>query len=123
VGYTYERITEDPLFAEAFLDARTQKVPLGLRVFAPEWDSSYRVTVTGVQQDGSFRLGPDFLDGSSRFWLTDVGASYYLPNRRGLISLDVRNLFDRKFMYQETDLVTPTLATGRLAYARVAVSF
>ena len=122
-GYIYERKTEDPLFAEAFLDARTEKLPIGLRVFAPGWDTSYRLTVTGVHQDGNFRLGPDFVDGSSRFWLTDLGASYYFPNRRGLFAFDIRNLFDKKFQYQETDIVTPTLATGRFAYARVAVSF
>ena len=122
-GYIYERRTEDPQLAEAFLDARTEKVPLGLRVFAPAWNTSYRLTVTGVHQDGSFRLGPDFADGSSRFWLTDVGASYYFPNRRGLLAFDIRNLFDKKFQYQETDIATPTLATGRFAFARIAVSF
>jgi outer membrane receptor protein involved in Fe transport len=99
IEYSYEHITEDPLFSEAFLDAKTHKVPISVRLFVPQPAVSLRLTVTGVRQSGTFRLGGGFADGSSQFWLTDVGVYYRLPRRYGLISLEVRNLFDRHFMY------------------------
>ena len=40
------------------------------------------------------------------FWLTDLEMGYRLPRRLGIVSLDVRNLFDRDFQYEGVDFQT-----------------
>jgi hypothetical protein len=122
VEYSYERITEDPLFAEAFLDVRTHKLPLMVSWF-PSSRLSLRAVATGVRQSGTFRQGLDFADGSSDFWLLDLGVTYHLPRRRGHVSVEVRNAFDERFLYQETDILTPTLARERLLFGRLSLAF
>ena len=79
-----------------------------------------------VRQTGEFRLDPfsfDFVPGASDFWTADVGLTYRLPRRRGLVTAEIRNLFDEAFSYQETDVLTPTLARERLAFLRLSVAF
>jgi tetratricopeptide (TPR) repeat protein len=126
IDYTYERITEDPNFAAGFVNVRTHKLPLGIRMFSPSSQISLQMTVTGVHQSGLFRLdplGPDFGGGVSDFWLADLGLSYRLPRRHGSVNIEVRNLFDNRFDFQETDIFTPTLARERLAFARLTLAF
>jgi tetratricopeptide (TPR) repeat protein len=124
--YTYERITEHPLFAESFVDARTHKLPLGMKFFRHEVGDSLKFMATAVRQTGEFRtdpLGIDFAPGTSSFWIVDLAYSIKLPHRLGLLSFELRNALDRHYSFQETDIVTPTLARRRLAFARFTVSF
>jgi hypothetical protein len=46
-----------------------------------------------------------------------------LPNRMGLLSLDVRNLFDNRFHFQDTDPVSPTVSPRRLILFRLTLAF
>jgi tetratricopeptide (TPR) repeat protein len=125
IEYTYERITQHPLFADNFLDAETHKIPISMIFFMSDADLSLRATIMGVRQTGEFRLdpfSPDFASGTSEFWTADIALTYRLPRRRGLITAEVRNLFDETFRYQETDVFSPTLARERLAFLRFSVS-
>jgi tetratricopeptide (TPR) repeat protein len=125
IEYTYERITENPLFAENFLDAKTSQVPLSVLLLLKDSGVALRTTATRVRQTGEFRLdplSPDFVSGTSDFWIVDLALTYQLPARRGLITAEVRNLFDDSFDYQETDIFTPTLARERLAFLRLSLS-
>ena len=54
--------------------------------------------------------------------VTDVAVNFALPRRRGMIGLEIRNLFDQSFSYQETDLLTTTFARDRLFLARASLS-
>jgi outer membrane receptor protein involved in Fe transport len=60
---------------------------------------------------------------SDTFWIADASISYLLPQRRGFLTLTVRNLFDKQFRYQELDPANPILAPGRLVFARINLSF
>jgi outer membrane receptor protein involved in Fe transport len=40
-----------------------------------------------------------------------------------MITAQVKNLFDRTFRYQETDLFTPAYARRRVFFLRAALSF
>ena len=42
-----------------------------------------------------------FEDGRTKFITVDAGIGYRLPNRRGIVSLQVSNLFDTNFKYQD----------------------
>jgi outer membrane receptor protein involved in Fe transport len=47
---------------------------------------------------------------------------YRLPKRRGVLSLNVDNLFDRRFRFQDTDPENPTIMPQRMAYFRFTIA-
>jgi outer membrane receptor for monomeric catechols len=83
---------------------RTQRVPLGVRYHHPSGVFA-EVQETYVDQLVQFPNGaPTVQEFTSRFWLTDLAVGYRLPQRLGIISFEIKNLFNRKFGYQDTDL-------------------
>ena len=126
VEYTYERITQHPDFAENFLDAETQKVPLSLSFFGRDTNLSLHTTLMYVRQDGEFRIDPalpDFVPGKSEFWTADLAVEFRLPGRRGFVTAEVRNIFDETFNYQETDIFSPTMARERFGLLKLSFAF
>lgn len=66
---------------------------------------------------------PDnFASGSDNFWLFDAALSYCLPSRYGVIIFGVKNLFDRKFRYYDTDYNNPAVQPTRTLYAKINIS-
>jgi len=118
--YQYEHFERPVAFTgdENIIDLKMHRVPLGVSVFSSSGLSA-RVNVSFIRQSGEFldAAGNPFA-GSERFWLTDAAVSYRAPRRLGLITIDGRNLFDRRFSFQETDAATPRIATRRLIFAR-----
>lgn len=63
------------------------------------------------------------------FTLVDVGVGYRLPNRRGVFSIGVKNLFDREFDYMGLDTRTsqdpnnPPFLPERTFFARISLAF
>jgi outer membrane receptor protein involved in Fe transport len=61
----------------------------------------------------------------SSFALTDVSIGYRLPKRWGVISLEVRNLFDEEFGYQDTNFFgtprIPLFQPGRTVLLRFSL--
>jgi outer membrane receptor for monomeric catechols len=79
-------------------------VPLGVRYHHPSGVFA-EVQETYVDQLVQFPNGaPTVQEFTSRFWLTDLAVGYRLPQRLGIISFEIKNLFNRKFGYQDTDL-------------------
>ncbi|MDX1488614.1 MAG: TonB-dependent receptor, partial [Acidiferrobacterales bacterium] len=58
-------------------------------------------TASYVRQD--VRRGPNstLAEGDSSFGVFGLGAGYRLPKRKGILSLSVENLFDRRMRYQD----------------------
>ena len=78
----------------------TFSVPVSVRYFDPRgWFASLGATF--VDQDVKRFAASSFPDGSDSFITVDVGVGYRLPKRRGVISLQVANLFDSDFDYQD----------------------
>ncbi len=126
VEYTYERITQNPDFAENFLDAETHKVPLSIGFFGRNTNLSLHATMMYVRQEGEFRADPalpDFVPGKSEFWTADLAAEFRLPGRRGLVTAEIRNVFDETFNFQETDIFSPTMARERLGLVKLSIEF
>jgi len=125
--YVYERFERPPDFPgqELFTEVTTRQVPLQIDYHHP-LGFLVRASATYVRQSGMFFSSsgnPDPEPGSSQFWVADLSVGYRLPRRLGLVTLEVKNLFDKRFQFQETDLFTPTFARDRLFLARATLSF
>lgn len=119
-GYVYTTLSENWAFAAeieasrfdssseegsdpAPLEVRTLAAPLTLLYF-DERGFFGNLGVTFVDQDVVRKKGlraPFDSEGDGSFALVDVGVGYRLPERRGLIALDVTNVLDQKFRYQD----------------------
>lgn len=63
------------------------------------------------------------VSGSEDFILLDVVIGYRFPKRRGIVSLEVSNLLDRKFSYEEiSDLLSPETENPRFIPERLILS-
>ncbi len=82
----------------------TLEMPIFIHYFHPKgWFS--KLIATYIDQEVEFSNingGTDSDD--NQFWLMDASLGYRLPKRNGIISLEARNLLDKDFKYQETDL-------------------
>jgi outer membrane receptor protein involved in Fe transport len=122
----YERLQrpEENTGSESFTNLRNLILPIGLRW---QWPDSWSVSVqaTWVRQNIRYLdVAGDLIDGRDSFGVVDVGVSYQLPRRAGWISLEARNLFDRRFRYQEIDVFSsPRVVPRRLVMLRLAASF
>ena len=82
----------------------TFKLPLGFRYFHP-LGFYLGATATYVRQRVDFTN----LAGGGRereaFVVVDASAGYRFPNRRGLIAIEINNLFDEDFRYQDLNFL------------------
>jgi hypothetical protein len=103
----------------------THRLSLGISFFHPSGFSA-RLKPTYIDQDGDLGFKGGFgqvAPGHDQFWVVDASIGYRLPKRWGLITLDVRNLFDEKFKFQDTDPANPQISPQRLISARITLAF
>lgn len=126
--FLYERFArEDELPGpELFTRIRTFRFPLGINFFHPSGFTA-RLKATFIDQEGEF---VEFVDdeevnvsGEDRFWLFDAAVGYRLPRRWGFVSVEAKNLFDKRFRFQDTDPANPLIIPERLILARITLSF
>jgi tetratricopeptide (TPR) repeat protein len=123
--YQYERFQRDLDFFNfgADTDVKTHRVPLGLSVFAP-WGGLAGVKGTYIDQHGDFgNPSGGVTPGHDRFWLVDAFVGYRLPRRLGLITLEVKNLLDKQFRFQDTDPANPVFRPERLVLGRATFAY
>jgi tetratricopeptide (TPR) repeat protein len=124
--YQHEETENDPNFTPlGFLTLTTDRVPLEIRYFYA-FGLSTGLRATYVDQSGVFQaIAPPFVPspGDDQFWSLDVSARYRLPNRRGIVSLDVLNALDEEFRYQDTDPENPRIFPERLAQLKFTIAF
>ena len=101
----------------------THRVPLGLRFFHP---SGFSASLKGTyyNQKGDFFYNPTgaFRAGRDDFFVLDAAINYRLPNRYGFITIGAKNLLDKKFKYQETDLNNPHVQPDRTVFGRITLA-
>ena len=85
----------------------TLTIPLELRYFSPSGVFA-GIGGTFVRQDVNRLSGTATNEGSENFFLVDGAIGYRFPQRRGQISLEIRNIFDANFSYQDDNFRTPT---------------
>ena len=108
----------------SFQEVETQRVPLAVRVFHPSGLSA-SLRTSWVYQKGDFqrRGGVGTLEsGQDHFWITDVGLSYRLPKRYGLLTVGASNLFDQHFQYQDTDINNPMIQPQRMVFGQLTLA-
>jgi hypothetical protein len=125
--YYYEKLKRDSSFTDGPSELTTHRVPLGVNFYHPSGLIGY-VTQTYFNQEGSFEAFPQqgiiggFKSGSASFWTTDLGVSYRLPNRYGLFTIGVNNLFDKNFRWFDADVTNSSIQPNRLAFAKLTLA-
>lgn len=81
--------------------------------------------VTGIE---GFDAIQQLNSGTSDFFLLDTALSYRFPNRRGLISLEGKNLLDKQFYYrnvnfQVSEAINPRFIPTRTFFVRLTLNF
>jgi len=128
VSYQYDQYTNS-VPQSGWLSAAqlyTSRVPLSAGFFHPSGLIA-NVTLTYWNQTGSFDLlsqsaGTPRSEGHDTFWLTDAMIGYRMPKRYGLITVGVRNLFDQKFNYFNTDWNNPIIQPDRLVFFKLTLA-
>jgi hypothetical protein len=105
----------------------TRSVPLSLRYFDPSGLFA-AMGVTWVHQTVERLPTSPLAAGTSEFAPVDAAIGYWLPSRRGQLSLEVRNLFDEEFQYQDMNFQTsqprsPRFTPERTFFLRLTLSF
>jgi len=123
--YLYEDFERGEKYPDGIKDLRTHRVPLGITFFHPS-GLSVGLTATYYDQKGEIErtaIGFDvFEDGSDQFWLVDAAIGYRFPNRYGFVTLGVKNLFDEKFDYFETDRNNLTIQQDTQFFCKLTLS-
>ena len=123
--YQFERFERDPESPgeEAIVEVETHRFPLGLSYFHPSGFSA-GLRATYIDQKGDFvdSLG-EIVPGDDQFWIFDASVGYRLPKRYGLITVEIKNLFDEEFKYQDMEFRNPVISPERLILARLTLSF
>jgi hypothetical protein len=81
-------------------DLETISFPLGVNYFHT---SGFFAGLRGtyVHQEVERPVSNPLLDGKDDFFLADLALGYRLPNRKGMVSFEVQNIFDEDFNFQD----------------------
>ena len=123
--YQFDRLSRDPEGNNESLlaRARTHRVAFEGRAFA-SYGAFGSLRATFVDQDGRFQDARQVVvAGADRFWTLDASVGYRLPRQRGLAAVEVRNLFDHTFQFQDISPEEPTIIPARRVLARVTIAF
>ncbi len=124
--YFYELFDTPPdnIEANGFVRVKTQRLPLAINLFA-ESGISIRLASSYVRQDARLLAitGGDEVQENNNFWVTDAALSYRFPGKLGLLTLGVRNLFNKEIRFRETDPATRLFAPRRFIFTRISLAF
>jgi hypothetical protein len=123
--YRYETFDFDSRGTEprGLTDVDTHTVPLGVQYFHPTgFFAGARLSY--IYQSAGYRnLADDPRDDDDSFFVFDAMAGYRLPNRQGIFSIEVDNLFDAGFKYVDSDRDRVDIARDRAILARLTLEF
>ena len=121
--YAYEKYKYHEVINLGSKEVETNSFPLGVNFFHPSGVFA-GVQATYYCQSGDFwRYDSAILEsGKDEFWLVDALIGYRLPNRYGILTLGVTNLFDRKFDYFEVDLKGSRIKPARQIFGRITLA-
>ena len=123
IDYLYEWFERDEIAGtEQFAKLKTHRLPIAVQYFHPKGYIA-RIKFTYLNQEGLFGPAVPPTPSKDEFWVIDTSLGYRLPNRYGLISLEVKNLLDRQFNFQDTDPDNPQILPERYVLLKLALSF
>ena len=105
----------------------TISLPLMVRYFSPDGLFA-EVGTTFVRQEVELAPTSTFGEDSEDFVVVDAAVGYRLSQRRGLLSLEVKNLFDEDFLFQDANIQqaepsNPRFIPQRTVMGRFTLSF
>lgn len=107
----------------------TLSLPIEARFFSPTGFFG-TLGVAFIHQDVDRTQSSTLRDGNNSFTLVDLGAGFRFPERRGLIALEIRNLLDEDFNFQDDsfrtaseDSVAAPFLPDRTVLARLILNF
>jgi Tfp pilus assembly protein PilF len=124
--YQYERFDRDSSFYgnDYFTKAETHRFPLGFNLFCPlGFLAEVKATYVDQEVDYYDYNAGAFMAGSDYFWVFDASVGYRLPERYGILTVEVKNVFDEGIRFQDTDPASPRIYPERLIVAKFTVSF
>jgi hypothetical protein len=123
--YELERLSRDPEGNNEGLLARvrTHRILAETRLFARS-GAFGQVRATFVNQNGRFQNAQQVVEpGADRFWTLDGSLGYRLLRRHGVAALEVRNVLDHAFQFQDSSPEEPTVIPARQVTARLTLVF
>ena len=107
---------------------KTVMLPASIRYFHP---SGGFASVRGTYVRQKLTLAPisTLTTNTDKFYLVDASIGFRLPKRLGIMSLEVNNLFNQKFFYQDLNIhtgqipITPRFLPTRTVLGQVTLSF
>ncbi|MCM8855750.1 MAG: FecR domain-containing protein [Candidatus Thiodiazotropha sp.] len=120
---------------DGVIELETHRLPVTINYYHPSgFIIGVAATYTdqkGVLQGSSIFDSPQ--DAEDTFWLTDLLLSYRLPNKHGLVSLGVKNVFDKEFNFEdrnsydslavEASASPSSLSPERVVYGQISLTF
>ncbi|MDH5445635.1 MAG: FecR domain-containing protein [Gammaproteobacteria bacterium] len=83
----------------------TRSLPIGIKYFSP--NGLYgTLTYTKVSQRSSFTTAPAFDKRSEKFEIIDLSIGYKLPKQLGNMSLQIHNITNKEFIYQDYNYIS-----------------
>lgn len=107
------------------INLATHKVPISLNLFHLS-SFSLQTRATYTDQKGTFidNTTNRQQEGNDQFLILDISAVYRLSKRRGITSIEVRNLEDKNdYNFFEMDSANPKMPIGRLIAAKLTLNF
>lgn len=126
--YRLERIDGDNVpQPQGYTELHTRRLPIQMNFFH-SYGLSTGIKATYIDQYGNFSpmtFGtPDTAEqGGDNFVLYDLSLNYRLPRRHGSVSLNVDNIFDESFRFQDMDPENPSIVPERMISLRFTVSY
>ncbi len=122
-GLRKEFISQNPIKLD------TMSIPLGIRYFHPSGVFGGLVT-TYVRQEVVFKSVSSSRSSKEDFSVVDLTIGYRLPKRLGILNLEVKNLFDRNFLYQDNSFAladkfnfNPRYIPDRSVFVKAVLNF
>jgi outer membrane receptor protein involved in Fe transport len=108
---------------DGFSEIRLLRVPVELRYFDPTGLFGL-ARITAVREQGQFAalISPTTVvrtPGRDTFATVDLGVGWRFPGRPVIATLEVQNLLDSHFHFQDTDPINPRIFPRRTILARV----
>ncbi|HNP29735.1 MAG TPA: TonB-dependent receptor, partial [Nitrospirales bacterium] len=130
--FEYEQLKRSPSEASVtrgnrFSNVETFTVPLAVRYFHPNGLFA-RLGGSVVSQEVDVPPGLTLTKDDDTFFLLDAALGFRLPKRRGIITVEGRNLLDKKFFYQDQnlvisgDIISPRFIPERTVFLRVTLA-
>ena len=126
LGLQWERLVRDPAGFSAgyFADMDLTKVPLEFRYFDPSGLFAFLRT-SFVHESGNFQdyWTQALFSGQESFAVVDAGIGWRMPGRPIIGTLQVKNLFNTGFDFQDVDAMNPAFIPRRLLLGRITFRF